>query len=306
MTFAPLEAAAQMFVDARTVAFWRYFSGRRLGREILDYFRIGLSPSWPLLQRPVRWRRAFTDAGFFDADSGQPMWKYLNRYTFPLQDASQQVVGFAFRDTGHPMPERMMARPGTPVPATPQAERKRYDNLNNRSSMPWAPGFVSQPTLYGLPDVGARKDLVLVEGPVDCMRCISAGHPEVAAVLGVSRVQERALELLQDAQRTVTLFLDSDQAARLAAVRICAMWLEGRRTWPGKLRVAVIPSSWEADDPGELEDTQIDRALRECVLTGEEYLKEWPGRGIDPEDPWQVHVFSQWLRSMTEPSGVRA
>lgn len=303
MSFEPLEAAAQVFMEARTVAFWRYFGSRRLGREILDRFRIGLSPSWPILERPRTWRQAFTDAGFFDAASDQPMFKYLGRYTFPLIRADETVVGFAFRDTGYPGP-----RDGTGSPEGGklriQTQRKRYDTLNTRKQIPWPPGFVAQPDFYGLPDVEQGKRVVLVEGMVDSLRCISAGYTETRAVMGISRVQERALTLLRDPERTVVLLLDADQAARLTAVRVASVWAAARDTYPGRLQVSVIPVSWEAKDPGDLDDVQIGRALSDCVLEGDEYLSVWPGRGIDPGDPWQVHVFSQWLDSLLGKRGT--
>lgn len=301
MQFEPLEAAARVFMDARTAAFWRYFAERGLGRDILDRFRVGISPTWPVLGRPRAWRKAFTAAGFFDPVNDVAMRNYLGRYTFPLMDPTNRITGFVFRDTGYPMLNSMGSDDEGADEGSRhiRGERARYVTLGTRERMPFPPGFVQQANFYGLPGAETGLRVVLVEGPVDCLRCISAGYPETVSVLGVANAKDRALELLRNPDREVILMLDADQPGRLNAIRTCMHWSATRDSHPGTLQVALIPSSWEGKDPGELEDAQIKMVLSGCLMSAEEFLNTWPRRGIDPEDVWQVQVFSQWLDTLS-------
>ena len=138
-------------------------------------------------------------------------------------------------------------------------------------------GFQKGKNLFGSWFVTQAESprVVLTEGPLDCVKVWQAGHPS-AAVYG-SRVTEHQIMLLRRmGVTTCILFFDNDKAGK-NAVKQCKGWSEDNDgSWhydPAtdlrKFFVLKVVSykGLDGNDPGDLTDDEIDRAVLSARVT---------------------------------------
>lgn len=118
-------------------------------------------------------------------------------------------------------------------------------------------GFKRAESLLFLDRVSGTT-VALVEGPIDALKCWSAGVPAVA-IYGSSLSSHQADLLRRHGVATVVSFFDNDPAGRLATMR-------ADQTLRGIVHFTVEwPDDLKGSDPGELQPHYIEFLYREAI-----------------------------------------
>ena len=111
-------------------------------------------------------------------------------------------------------------------------------------------GFHKSHVLFNLHKTGGEQ-VIVVEGFFDCMKVWQAGYSSVVALMG-SALSEQQERLLVERFKTITLFLDADEAGRKAAEEIAVRLLR-------KVHVRILEPP-DGKQPDQLDQEQL-RAL---------------------------------------------
>jgi DNA primase len=222
--FDALEAAAAAYEQwlgdpGRGLKARAYLEGRKLSRETIREFRLGLAmPGWENLAQRLRERfgdGVLVQAGLAarrETGRGGIYDRFRNRLIVPLIAPGGRVVGFGAR-------------------ALDPGDEPKY--LNS----PETPVYQKGSFLYAFEQarrhVDASGEVVLVEGYFDAMALHQAGIRNTVATSGTALTTEQARHLRRAAPR-VALTYDGDQAGQEAMMRSLGILLaEG-------LEVAVV------------------------------------------------------------------
>ncbi len=175
------------------------------------------------------------NSGLFIERYGNLQERFRGRVIFPIHDARGRCLGFGGR----------ALRDGEP----------KY--LNS----PESPVFNKSRNLYGLhlaiPAIREEKNIIVVEGYLDCITAQEYGFRNTVASLGTAFTQDQA-RLLMRYTKDVILAFDQDAAGSAATIR-SAGFLQG----PGvKVRILDLP---EAKDPDEFLRTRGGEAFAEAI-----------------------------------------
>jgi DNA primase len=179
----------------------------------------GVDPSHPYLaSRGISRETAETfGAGYFPGKGSM-----AGRIVIPIHDEHGHLVAYAGRS---------------------------IDNTEPKYKLP--PGFRKSAVLFNLHRVTARE-VIVVEGFMDCMKVWQSLHPFVVALMGCSLSQQQE-ELLVERFKQVTLLLDGDAAGRQAAEELAQRLV--RKLW---VKIAEVP---DGRQPDELSEEAVDRLL---------------------------------------------
>lgn len=184
------------------------------------------------------------DAGLLAEREGRAVPRFRNRLTFPIHDASGQVVGFSAR-------------------AIADVEPKYLNS-------PASPTFVKGQLLYNLhraaKAIGKTGRVIVVEGQFDAVRVAIAGVGEVVAPMGTAMTQANATTIGGLARRVILMY-DGDDAGRRATIVAGDLLLATGAT----VRVVRMP---EGQDPDSLVSA-IDRAGLDEILEDAPDLLDW-------------------------------
>jgi DNA primase len=203
-----------------------YWSGRGIGEDITEMFRIGYAkPGWDgLLKRAEREGlplAALEEAGLVvERDSGGYYDRFRNRLVFPLTWTGGRVVGFGGRALDDSEPKYLN------TPETRVYHKGRY--------------------VYGLaqarPALRASREAVLVEGYMDLLSLYEAGFHNAVASAGTALTPEQARLTSRYADRVFVAY-DGDNAGKIAATKAAEL-LVGLGV---KVRIAALPDGADPD-----------------------------------------------------------
>ena len=112
-------------------------------------------------------------------------------------------------------------------------------------------GFHKSHVLFNLHKAEGEQ-VIIVEGFFDCMQVWQAGYSSVVALMG-STLSEQQERLLVERFKTITLFLDGDEAGRKAAEEIAVRLLR-------KVHVRILEPP-DGKQPDQLDHEQLRRLL---------------------------------------------
>ena len=197
------EAATYYYHNLRSprgIKGMEYFKGRELSDETMKRFGLGFaSMSADEIVRHLK-SKGYTDAQIieaglasFDEQRGTHD-KFWNRVMFPIQDASQKVIGFGGRVLGDGKPKYLNS-PETPI-------------------------FNKSRNLFGLNYAkNSRANyMIICEGYMDVIAMHQAGFDMAVASLGTAFTEDQA-RILGRYTKEVILSYDSDEAGTKAAMR---------------------------------------------------------------------------------------
>jgi DNA primase len=182
-----------------------YLYERGISLEFITSFRLGLSPASEGLFRKYMRQKGFfdevlEDAGLLTERTGKLREFFLERITFPILDAQGAVIGFSARK----FREKTFGG--------------KYINTQETEL------FKKSKVLFGLHHsrkrIAKEKQVIVVEGQLDCLRLIFNGYDYTVAGQGTAFGESHVRELIQLGITKAYLLLDGDEAGRNAAVKI--------------------------------------------------------------------------------------
>lgn len=214
----------------------KYLQSRGLSDEVVEVFRLGLSPDgWQELashleskQVPLalaetldllRVKKSAANVTKKGVDSY--IDRYRSRLMFPIFSSTADVIGFGGR--------------------TMADEQPKY--LNSSDS----PVFNKSRVLYGIHETGkhirAQDEAIVVEGYMDAISLYAAGVKNVVAILGTAFTAEHA-KFLKRYTLNIKVLLDGDEAGISGAERSLPLLLEAGLMAKGLL----LPEKMDPDD----------------------------------------------------------
>lgn len=192
--FYAKEVYRRALMNPKYPAIKDYLMGRGLSERTLELFDVGFCPTRNYLAGSIKHNREDFIAQQLIVEKNDSCYDFFaHRITFPIKDATGQVVGFGGR-------------------AKPDAtDTAKY--INSAAG----PLYDKSRTVYGLHEAkvatGSREFecLYVVEGYMDVLACHEMGLPNVVACCGTS-VSEEHLRLLFQYTNRVVFLLDGDQA----------------------------------------------------------------------------------------------
>ena len=241
----------------------KFLKGRAFGKEDVEKFGVGASPSgWDGLTRHLR-SKTFTDdeiiaAGLAIRGQRGPYDRFRNRVMWPIRDVTGATVGFGARRLGDdPNAPKYLNTPETPI-------------------------YHKSQVLYGLDlakkDISKRRRVIVVEGYTDVMAAHAAGETTAVATCGTAfgkehtQLMRRLLGDVESASAGVMLAdgrarggeviftFDGDEAGRAAARRA---YVEDQ-AFAAQTFVAVDP---HGKDPCDLRVEGGDAAVVELIAS---------------------------------------
>ncbi len=187
---------------------------RKLGKKIIDEFQIGFVPDkWDALLTFLT-KRGFKEkdieaAGMIVRSSKGGFYdRFRNRFTFPIADVHDQIVGFTAR-----------ILPGT------RDEEKSPKYINTPDTLIYNKSRI----LYGLNKaknkIKEEDKLILVEGNMDVLACHQVGYDNTICTSGTALTQDQIKILLRYTSNIILAF-DVDLAGQAATQRSIDMLLQ--------------------------------------------------------------------------------
>ncbi|MGI6425416.1 MAG: DNA primase [Tepidanaerobacteraceae bacterium] len=204
-----------------------YIKRRGLTQETVEKFFLGYaSPSWDGLIKFTRSKgiepKELEKIGLIVPRKNSKGYydRFRNRLIFPIKDITKNIIGFGGRALDASMPKYLNS-PETPL-------------------------FSKGDNLYGLSVIkkDSSKDVIVVEGYMDCITLHQHGFNQTVATLGTALTKKQA-KLLKKYTDTVILSYDADEAGQAAAMRgMEVLAQEGLR-----VKILNLP---EGKDPDEV------------------------------------------------------
>ncbi|MBC2593094.1 DNA primase [Ruficoccus amylovorans] len=206
---------------ADSTAMREYWTGkRRFPLKLADEFQIGFAPSnggklLDVLHKKGFSGEAIAQCGLFyvndhDTAARAARPRFRGRLMIPIRDVQGRVIAFTARQTD----------------LTPQDDPSREAKYINS---PETPLFKKSDVLFGLErarqHVGDGQSLILVEGQLDCLRCVEKGILNAVAPQGTA-ITEHQLALLRRYTSRAEVLLDGDSAGQKAALRMLPLALK--------------------------------------------------------------------------------
>ncbi|QYY35583.1 DNA primase [Ruficoccus sp. ZRK36] len=195
-------------------------ANRRFPLELADEFKIGFAPAGggklpDLLRQKGFSAEALHQCGLFyindhDTEARSPRPRFRGRLMIPIRDVQGRVIAFTARQTD----------------LTPQDDPSREAKYINS---PETPLFKKSDVLFGLErarqHLSDGQSLILVEGQLDCLRCVEKGILNAVAPQGTA-ITEHQLALLRRYSNRAEVLLDGDRAGQKAALRMLPLALK--------------------------------------------------------------------------------
>ncbi|MCS7306116.1 MAG: DNA primase [Thermoguttaceae bacterium] len=191
----------------------RYVAERGLHLESIQKFRLGFAPpsaAWVLSRLGLGSPTApmLEKVGVLVRSSFGPGWydRFRGRLLFPIRDWQGRPIGFG----------------GRLVPGVDTPQQAKYINS------PETPLFTKSRVLYGLDlakeAIRRTKQVLVMEGYMDCMMAHQMGFDNAVAVLGTALGEEHIRLLRRWAERIV-LVLDGDEAGQRRASEVLSLFV---------------------------------------------------------------------------------
>jgi DNA primase len=244
----------------------KYFQEKRgLTSATIEQFKIGYAPdAWDGLAQALR-KRKVTDTHLVTSglaikrEKGSGLYdRFRNRLMFPIRDPHGATIGFGGRALDPNEPAKYINTPQTLV--------------YNKSTV-----------LYGLDlaksEIRKQKQVVVVEGYMDCVTSHQAGITNVVASSGTALTEGQVL-LLKRYAPIASLAFDMDPAGETAAKRgIAVAWREG-------LDVKVVSLPY-GKDPDECIRHNV-QDWRDAIAQAQPILDFYFSRTLDTRDRSKV------------------
>lgn len=214
----------------------QYVKKRNISDEIIEMFQIGFAPdNWDslsgiLAKKNIRSVDAQAAGLLVRKDDGTGFYdRFRARLMFPIHDANGTIVGFGGR-----------------VIPTLEAKCLGKDAAKYINT-PQSPVYNKSNVLYGLHlaknAIRQKKQIVVVEGYMDCIAAHKVGTTHVVASSGTAFTEGQA-KLLKRFTSNVLVAYDMDEAGVAAAARGVAVLLQEGIT----VRVVELPDNKDPDD----------------------------------------------------------
>lgn len=132
-----------------------------------------------------------------------------------------------------------------------------WQEKNERIFRNYPSGVRKSWTLFGMDTLDNVGSLILVESPVDAVRCHAAGFRNTVSSFGV-QVSDQQLSLIHNVTEHLILALDNDRAGISETARISANFKQ--------VNVSVFNYGYmTAKDPGEMTDSEIDFGIKYTI-----------------------------------------
>ena len=211
-----------------------YLKSRDLGPEIQDEFLIGYAPersddmlTWGK-KHGFSWEE-MADAGLIklsDDPSRPPYHRFAGRLMFTIRDKLGKIVAFS----GRLLKENKKAG--------------KYVNSPETSV------FKKSNVLYGIDKAAGnitrspRREAIVCEGQIDCIRLHASGFPIAVASQGTAFTEKHA-EMLARVADSVVLVFDDDTAGHKATIKTASLLLAIQK--PLAVRVVALPGGEDPD-----------------------------------------------------------
>lgn len=177
-----------------------YLTKRKLTKDVLDYFDIGLSLSGGLIESLGKKhdKKKLIDIGLSN-EVGKDI--FINRIMFTIKDNQGNPVGFSGRI---------------------------YDNSNNpkyvnsKESVIFKKGTILYNFYRAKENIRKKKEIIISEGFMEVIRLHTIGYDNVVALMGTSFTKDH-LKLIKNMKVNVILNLDQDEAGKTATLLIGKM-----------------------------------------------------------------------------------
>lgn len=271
------EAALQGADGARARA---YLRERGLSPDTQKRFRIGYAPaSRNALKEHLAAaeisQEQMIEAGLLIAGEDIPVSfdRFRDRIIFPIADYRGRVIAFGGRALSSDVQAKYLNSPETPL-------------------------FHKSHVLYNgqVARAASRKGghLVVVEGYMDAIACVSAGFEATVAPLGTALTEDQLRMLWQMADEPVLCF-DGDEAGLKAAFRAVHLSLVDLK--PGRsVKFALLPEGLDPDDLIRAEGPQAFAGVLEAAKPLVDMLWFASAHGLDLSTPERRAGFEQALR----------
>lgn len=258
--------------------FLQYLFDRGLTLSFITSFRLGLAPKHDGLLRKMMLQAGFGDDVLLDAGigaerNGRIKEFFLERITFPIQDATGSVIGFSARKIRE------------------ETYGGKYINTVETEL------FKKSKVLFGLnysrKRIAKERQAIIVEGQLDALRLIFHGFDFTVAGLGTAFGASHVQELVHLGVSRIFLLLDGDDAGRNAAIKIGDLFQkEGV-----EVLVARMPPG---ADPDALLMKDGPLGIVRLLLYAEEYLVflyNHFAKGANLESPAEKNTLLQEMTS---------
>lgn len=272
------EAALQGAEGAKARA---YLRERGLTPDIQKRFRIGYAPaSRNALKEHLAAaeipQEQMIEAGLLVAGEDIPVSydRFRDRIIFPIGDFRGRVIAFGGRALSDEVQPKYLNSPETPL------FHKSHVLYNGQAAR-----------------AASRKGghLVVVEGYVDAIACVSAGFEATVAPLGTALTEDQLRMLWQMADEPVLCF-DGDEAGMKAAFR--AVHLALAELKPGRsVKFALLPEGQDPDDLICGEGPQAFSRILDAAKPLIDMLWLSAAQGLDLGTPERRAGFEQALRA---------
>jgi DNA primase len=192
----------KVLLGAAAVHAKAYITNRGLTDSIIKEWQVGFAPNdFHALENQFRKKKVaaadLVAAGVVvKSEKGAVYDRFRNRITFPILDFTGKVVGFTARIL--------------------ELDSQSAKYINS----PETPIYSKGKTLFGLYQaknpIRKRDEVVMVEGPMDCIQAHQAGFTNTVATNGTAVTLDQ-LRLLARLTKTIKLCFDTDVAGQLAA-----------------------------------------------------------------------------------------
>ena len=185
-----------------------YLLGRSIGPDLWREWTIGYAPDdWHFLSSDPSRNRRLDAAGLLSAsEKGATYDRFRDRVMFTIRDELGRPVGFSGR----------LLKPD-------EHGAGKYVNTSETTV------FRKSRILFALDKarrpMQEKRQALLVEGQIDCIRCHAAGFPNAVASQGTAFTDQHA-RLLRRYADHVLIVLDADTAGRKAALRTAGLLLD--------------------------------------------------------------------------------
>lgn len=182
-----------------------YLEKRGLGKDAVKTFEIGLATDdaflYPILKNKNKDDKMLMDIGLINKVGDNLTDVFKNRILFPLYNLEGKVVGFS---------GRIYKTDATP----------KY--LNTKETYLFKKGNTLFNYHRAVNEIRVKKEAILVEGYMDCIRLYINGVKNVLAIMGTSLTNEQ-VTILKKLHSKVILMLDNDEAGEKATFNIASI-----------------------------------------------------------------------------------
>jgi len=265
-----------------------YLTGRGMGDELQQAFRIGFAPADQFALFHYLKGKGYSEAQMIEAGlvrqstrGTAPYAFFRDRVMFPVTDRRGRVVAFG----GRILPEAL--RPA------PTSGHKPPKYINSSETPLFHKGRMLYNESHARQAAGDGQPVIVVEGYVDVIACFAAGYRGAVAPLGTALTADQIMALwkmIPQQSKVPILCFDGDEAGRRAAARACENILPLLQP-DHSAAIAFLP---EGQDPDSLLRGQGKKAFEPLVAAALPLA----------DFIWQHHTGTRHLETPEQRAGL--